>query len=204
MEHGHSVSLYWPEVTRRIDEGKDTARGEAYGVQPEGLIAIGRLTKPHGLRGELAFLPYVYDLELLPDLMQRHVFLQHGYAPVHSHTIIEWRVMPKRVLVRLQGCQDLTAAEAFREYEVLIPRSWFPSLPPGEYYWFEIEGLAVYGNNGLYLGTVVEIIYTGSNDVYVVRNGTQETLIPALRDVVDTIDLAQGEIRLFTAAGLLD
>ena len=173
-------------------------------MQPEGLIAIGRLTKPHGLRGELVFLPYIYDLELLPDLMQRHVFLQHRHAPVRTHTITEWRVLHKRVLIRLQGCQDLATAEAFREYEVLIPRSWFPSLPTGEYYWFEIEGLAVYSNDGRYLGTVVEIIYTGSNDVYVVRNGTHETLIPALRDVVHTIDLEQGEIHLFTTAGLLD
>jgi 16S rRNA processing protein RimM len=110
----------------------------------------------------------------------------------------------KRVLIRLQGCEDLTTAETFREHEVLIPRHWFPLLPAGEYYWFEIEGLAVYGNDGRYLGTVVEIIYTGSNDVYVVRNGTQETLIPALRDVVRTIDLEHREMRLFTAAGLLD
>ena len=121
-------------------------------MQPEGLIAVGCLTKPHGLR----------------------------------------------------GCEDLTTAEAFREHEVLIPRHWFPPLPTGEYYWFEIEGLAVYGNDGRYLGTVIEIIYTGSNDVYVVRNGTQETLIPALRDVVRTIDLEHGEMHLFTAAGLLD
>lgn len=173
-------------------------------MQTEGLIAIGRLTKPHGLRGELVFLPYVYDLELLPDLLQQPVFLQHGHSPLHTHTIIEWRVMHKRVLIRLHGCQDLTTAEAFREYEVLIPRNWLPPLPAGEYYWFEIEGLAVYGYDGHYLGTVVEIIYTGSNDVYVVRNGTHETLIPALRDVVHTIDLEQGEIRLFTTAGLLD
>ena len=40
-------------------------------MQPEGLIAIGRLTKPHGLRGDVVFLPYVYDLELLPELVQR-------------------------------------------------------------------------------------------------------------------------------------
>ena len=173
-------------------------------MQPEGLIAVGRLTKPHGLRGEVVFLPYVYDVELLPDLVQRHVLLQHGHFPLQTHTIIEWRVVHKRVLVRLHGCQDLATAEAFREYEVLIPRSWFPALPAGEYYWFEIEGLAVYGNDGRYLGAVSEIIYTGSNDVYVVRNGTQETLIPALRDVVRTIDLVRGEIHLFTAAGLLD
>jgi 16S rRNA processing protein RimM len=173
-------------------------------VQSEGLIAVGRLTKPHGLRGELVFLPYVYDLELLPDLVHQPVFLRHGHSPVRTHTITEWRAGHKRVLIRLQGCQDLVTAEAFREHEILIPRSWFPPLPVGEYYWFEIEGLAVYGNDGRYLGTVVEIIYTGSNDVYVVRNGTQETLIPALKNVVRTIDPARGEMRLFTAAGVLD
>ena len=172
-------------------------------MQPEGLIAVGRLTKPHGLRGDLVFLPYVHDLGLLPDLAQRYVFLQHGHSHV-QHTLTEWRVVHKLVLIRLQGCEDLPSAEAFREHEVLIPRHWFPPLPAGEYYWFEIEGLAVYGSDGRYLGTVVEIIYTGSNDVYVVRNGTQETLIPALRDVVRTIDLAHGEMHLFPAAGLLD
>jgi len=171
-------------------------------VQSEGLIAVGRLTKPHGLRGELVFLPYVYDLQLLPHVEQRQVFLQHEHSSLHKHTIIEWRVVHKRVLIRLHGCQDLTTAEAFREHEVLIPRSWLPPLPAGEYYWFEIEGLAVYGHDGRYLGTVVEIIYTGSNDVYVVRDGLQETLIPALRDVVRTIDLEHGEIHLFTVAGL--
>jgi 16S rRNA processing protein RimM len=173
-------------------------------VQPDSLIAIGRLTKPHGLRGDLVFLPYVYDLELLPELVQRQVFLQHRHARVQQHMFVEWRESRKRVLVRLQGCEDLTTAETFREHEVLIPRHWFPPLPAGEYYWFEIEGLAVYGNDGRYLGTIVEIIYTGSNDVYVVRHGTQETLIPALRNVVCTIDLEHGEMRLFTAAGLLD
>jgi 16S rRNA processing protein RimM len=172
-------------------------------VQPEGLIAVGRLTKPHGLRGELVFLPYVHELALLPDLLHRHVFLQHGHSRM-QHMLTEWRVGHKRVLVRLQGCEDLAAAEAFREHVVLIPRHWFPPRSAGGYYWGEIEGLAVYGNDGRYLGTVVEIIYTGSNDVYVVRSGTQETLIPALRDVVHTIDLEHGEMRLSTAAGLLD
>jgi 16S rRNA processing protein RimM len=152
----------------------------------------------------LVLLPYVYSLKLLPDLVQRPIFLRHGHSRVQQHTLTEWRVGHKRVLIRLQGCEDLTAAEAFREHEVLIPRHWFLPLPADEYYWFEIEGLAVYGNDGRYLGTVVEIIYTGSNDVYVVRNGTQETLIPALRDVVRTIDLEHGEMRLSTAAGLLD
>ena len=81
-------------------------------MQPEGLIAVGRLTKPHGLRGELVFLPYVYDVELLPDLVQQQVFLQQGHAPVQTATILEWRVASKRVLVWLHGCKDIATAEA--------------------------------------------------------------------------------------------
>ena len=173
-------------------------------MQPAGLIAVGRLTKPHGLRGELVFLPYVYDVELLPDLVQQQVFLLQGHAPVQTATILEWRVASKRVLVWLHGCKDIATAEALRGYEVFIPRSWFAPLPAGEYYWFEIEGLAVYANDGCYLGTVAEIIYTGSNDVYVVRHGSHETLIPALRDVIRSIDLAHGAIHLYPVAGLLD
>lgn len=173
-------------------------------MQPESLVAVGRLTKPHGLRGDLVFLPYVYDLDLLPDLMHRTVFLQHGTASPQPHTLCAWRVVHKRVLVQLQDCPDLSTAETFRDRDVLIPRSWFAPLPAGEYYWFDIEGLAVYGKDGNYLGTIAEIIHTGSNDVYVVRQDTQETLIPALRTVVRTIDLSRREMHLYTTAGLLE
>lgn len=168
------------------------------------LIPIGRFTKPHGLRGELVFLPYVYDLTLLPDLTQRPVALQQASAPPRECTIVDMRVAHKQVLVRVVGYTTLTAAETLRGSEVLLPRHWFPPLPAGEYYWFEIEGLTVYSSDGQVLGAIVEIIYTGSNDVYVVRGGTREILIPALKDVVQTIDLAQGAMHLGPVDGLLD
>lgn len=167
------------------------------------LICIGRLTKPHGLRGDLVFLPYVYDSTLLPDLVQRQVFLRQSAAPLASHTVHAWQMVHKRILVQFQGCKDVNAAEALRTAEVFIPRAWFPRLPDGEYYWFEIEGLAVYDKDAYYLGTVAEIMYTGSNDVYVVRHDDQEHLVPALRSVVRTIDLAQGTIHLSIAAEML-
>lgn len=143
----------------------------------------------------MVFLPYVYDLTLLPDLTDRLVLLQHGARSL-QHTIVRWRTTHKRVLIQLQGCHDMMAAEAFRNHEVWIPRQWFSALPAGEYYWFEIEGLRVYTSNGHWLGTVVEIIHTGSNDVYVVRNGAQEILLPALQDVIQRIDVKRGEMHL--------
>lgn len=165
------------------------------------MIAIGRLTKPHGLRGELVFLPYVYDMELLPDLTVQRVSLRRGTEPPQEAAIVAWRRANKRLLVWLEGCRDRTRAEAFRDYEVYIPRHRFPPLPDGEYYWFDIEGLSVRDSEGRTLGTIADIIYTGSNEVYVVRNGSRELLIPALKDIVRRIDLAQGQIHLFPEAG---
>jgi 16S rRNA processing protein RimM len=173
-------------------------------VQQHVQVAIGYVSKPHGLRGTVVLHPYVYDAQLLPDLSQRQVMLQHAVAPQREVTIIEWHVVPKRILMRLHGCEDITAATQFRGYEVCIPQHWFPALPEGEYYWFEIEGLPVYASDGAYVGKIVEIIYTGSNDVYVVQDGTQEILIPALKDVVRTIDLEGGAMHLSPRAALWD
>lgn len=173
-------------------------------MQVEECVAVGRLTKPHGLRGEIVFLPYVYDVQLLPDLTQRQLLLRKGVASLYASRLLEWRSVHKRVLMRFDGCQDMVAAEALRDYEVLIPRGWFPPLPAGEYYWFEIEGLVVYASDGKRLGMITEILYTGSNDVYIVRDGAQETLIPALKNVVRRIDLGRGEMHLAMIGGLLD
>ncbi|MGQ4806862.1 Ribosome maturation factor RimM [Candidatus Entotheonellaceae bacterium PAL068K] len=166
------------------------------------MIVIGRLTKPHGLGGELIFLPYVYAMALLPDLTAQRVSLQHGTEPPHEEVIVAWRRANKRILVWLEGCHDRTRAEALRNHEVSIPRQCFPPLPDGEYYWFDIEGLAVRDSQGRLLGTIADIVYTGSNDVYVVRNGSHEILIPALKDIVRHIDLVRQEIHLFPGTEL--
>jgi 16S rRNA processing protein RimM len=170
----------------------------------EALIAVGRLTRPHGLQGEIVMLPYVHDLALLPDLTAQPIVLRQGADTIQGRAVLGWRTFKKRLLLRLNECHDITQAETLRECEVLIPRQSFPPLPVGEYYWFEIEGLAVYASDGQYLGTITEIIYTGSNDVYVVRHGTREVLVPALKDVVRTIDVVQGRMHLFPVQGLLE
>jgi 16S rRNA processing protein RimM len=167
------------------------------------VIAIGRLTKPHGLQGEMVFLPYVYDMELLPELTHRKVALRQNNVWIEDHVVVAWRRSHKRVLMQFDGIHDLARAETLRECEVYIPRKSFPPLPEGDYYWFDIEGLTVFADDGRVLGTLTEIIYTGSNDVYVVQNDSQEYLIPALKDVVRHIDLKRGEIHLHPVPELL-
>ena len=170
-------------------------------MEHEKLVAIGRFTKPHGVRGELVFLPYVSDVALLPELSERQVRIRHKTAPAQTCTILAWRMAHSRVLVQIESCRDLSAAQHLRDYEVVIPRQWFSPLPVGEYYWFEIEGLTVHAGDGRTLGIVMDIIHTGSNDVYVVSQDDRETLVPALKDIVRLIDLEGGAMYLHNLPG---
>jgi len=95
---------------------------------------------------------------------------------------------PGRVLLKLEGCDDRSAAEALRGAYVLIPRSQAVELPAGHYFVDDIVGLEVVTVDGESLGVVREVQRTGANDVYV----TDKALIPATREVVRRIDIAAG------------
>lgn len=140
-------------------------------------------------------------MALLPDLGERQVRLRHKTAPAQTRTIRKWRMAHSRVLMQVDCCRHPAEAERLRDYEVLVPRQWFSPLPADEYYWFEIEGLAVYAGDGQSLGIVTDIIHTGSNDVYVVSHDGREILVPALRDIVRTIDLEGGAMYLHNLPG---
>ena len=168
------------------------------------MMPIGRLTKTHGLKGELVFLPYIDDLALLPDLADQPVSLRHQRKTEQTCSIVACRYSHKRLLLIFDGYQTREQADNLRDYEICISRQRFLPLPDGEYYWFDIEGLHVYDCNARLLGTITEIIHTGSNDVYVVKDHNREILIPALLSVVRNIDIASGELHLFPVLDFLD
>ncbi len=106
-------------------------------------------------------------------------------------------------LLKLEGCHDRTAVEKLRGQLVQIPIEEAVPLEQDEYYEHQIVGLAVWTAGGDYLGTVDEVISTGSNDVYVVQSEGREILIPAIEDVVLEINLAQGRMVVELMEGLI-
>ncbi len=102
---------------------------------------------------------------------------------------------------------DVTSPEEASRYKgatVNIPRREYPDLMEGEYFYDQIIGMAVYTDEGEYIGTVRDIFNTGSNDVYVVRKNGHEYLIPAIRDVIKEIDTVSGRMIITVINGLLD
>lgn len=73
-----------------------------------------------------------------------------------------------------------------------------------EFYHRQIIGLVAITSEGREIGKVVGIMETGSNDVYVVRGQGKEYLIPAVKDVISSVDLDSGTITIIPIEGLLD
>jgi 16S rRNA processing protein RimM len=86
---------------------------------------------------------------------------------------------------------------------VLIDPAELPPLDEDEYYWQDILGMRVVSETGEDMGTVREIVPTGSNDVYVVRKEAQEFLIPATKDVIMSIDMEVRTMVIRPLEGLL-
>jgi 16S rRNA processing protein RimM len=168
---------------------------------PQEWATVGRVVAPFGLRGELKVLP-------LTDIPNRFAQLKAVYlgAPPRRYTL--QRVRPYKgglLLIKLHGCDSLSAAETLRNCELLIPLSELPPLPPDFYYQHDILNLRVLTLDGQEVGSIVDILLTGGNDVYVIRMPDgREALIPAVKEVIKQIDLGQRAMYIDPFPGLLD
>ena len=106
--------------------------------------------------------------------------------------------------MKLKGCNSISEAEKLKGFEIAIPEKWLWPLGVDEYYHFQIIGLDVYTDKGVHLGAVKDIFPTGSNDVYTVKKGQKEYLIPAIKEVIKEVDLPRKRIIIHPIEGLLD
>jgi len=161
------------------------------------LVTIGRILRPHGVRGEMV-------LEADSDAARALAAGDTVYVgePPVACALTQVRRHRDRLLIRLAGCDDRTFAEAYRGRAVRLARAEAPPLPPGTYYWTQIIGLTVVTEDGEMLGAITEILETGANDVYVVRGAGGEVLLPAAPGVVQQVDLQQKRMRVHLPEGL--
>ena len=162
--------------------------GEARNPEPR-YLSVGRVLRPHGVRGELR-------VEIITDYPERlaqhiHFFLAHPNSPatVRRYAVERLRYHKETLLLKLEGCDDRDGAEQLRGMLVQIPIEDAVPLEEGEYYLFQLVGAQVETEGGESLGQITDVIETGANDVYVVRGPRGEILIPAIDEVVVELDL---------------
>ena len=108
-----------------------------------------------------------------------------------------------RFLLSIEGCDDRRAAENYRGQDICLRLDDVEPLPEGVYYHWQILGLTVITEEGEDLGKVDQILETGANDVYLVRDQAgNELLIPAIKSVILLTDLREGQIVVRLMPGL--
>lgn len=163
-------------------------------------LSVGFLRRPHGVHGEI-----IMDLHTdFPERMikGRRIFIGDGYKPMTFENV---RPHAKGLLVKLRGVDTVDEAGLYRNHWVFIKKKDAPALPEGHFYKHELYGLKVVDEKETALGEVVEIIETGANDVYVVRDDSgREILLPAIPSVILDLEPARGIIRVHLLDGLID
>jgi 16S rRNA processing protein RimM len=167
--------------------------------QPPEFLVVGRIVRPHGIRGVLIIEPqskFITDIrsgmELYIGPNREIVKVQH-FSP-HR----------KRYLLTLENLSSRDDAEMHRDKLVYLRFEDTEPIPEGEFYDWQLLGLDVLTEDGEILGSLEEIIVTGANDVYLVRAGSgQEILLPAIESVIKTVDLESNAMIVHLLPGLL-
>ncbi|MBI3162643.1 MAG: 16S rRNA processing protein RimM [Chloroflexi bacterium] len=161
-------------------------------------LVIGYLRRPHGVSGEI-----VMDIHTdFPERIKsgRKILIGEKYQPFTLDTV---RQHSNGLLVSLKGVDTPEEAGRFRNQWVYVKASDVPPLPQGRHYQYEMIGLDVVDENGSLLGKVAEILETGANDVYIVRDDSgKEILLPAIPAVILNVDMDQRSMRVHLLDGL--
>ena len=163
----------------------------------EPTVVVGHVTRAHGLGGDV-------EVEVRSDDPDRFavgavVFTDTG----RSLPIERRRPHGARLIVKFRSVDDRTIAESLRGHELVVPESWLPDLPEGEYWPFQLEGCEMVTESGCSLGTFTRVIPGPANDLWEVVDDTgAETLVPAVRAVIVEVDLDTRRIVVRDLPGL--
>jgi 16S rRNA processing protein RimM len=147
-------------------------------------MLIGRVAAPFGVRGEM-------KIEPLTDFPERFNSLTVVYVgPTRErHKVERTRMHGDRILVRLDGVSTPEQVGDYRGAELFVPRGEASPLPPGHFYLEDAVGLEVETTEGTAIGTVTEVLKTGSNEVFVVGRDRGAVLIPVIKDAIAELDM---------------
>jgi len=154
-------------------------------------LAIGRLRSAHGVHGEI-------NLEIWTDFPERiktgsKLYLGEDHQEV---TVTAVRGKNRLLLLSLQGYDVRESVNTLRNQIVYTQADNLPKLPHGQYYHHELVGLHVVDENGAEIGVIQDLLVTGANDVLVLSDHGKELLIPLIKDVVLSIDLTAGLVKV--------
>jgi 16S rRNA processing protein RimM len=172
-------------------------------LQPKkDIVLIGKIVGAHGVMGTSKIQSYAESLEIYKPGTTLFILSPDGSEYLYE---INWiKPHSRGALIDFKEVIDRERAKTLIGSELYIDRSALPELETGTYYWFDLIGLNVYTSENEHLGRLDSVIETGANDIYVIKDGNREILVPALKSVVKSIDAEAKIMRVELPDGLND
>jgi len=166
------------------------------------LVEVGKIINTHGLKGEVKVLPFSDDPTRFK--MYQSVFIK-GSLGDFEYSISSVKIIKKTAVLGLVGIDHIEAAERLKGGQVFVLESAVPALPEDAFYVKDLVGCVVTDETIGLLGILHDVIFTGSNEVYVVkREGKRDLLIPALKSVILDINILERTITTHLPVGLFE
>jgi 16S rRNA processing protein RimM len=165
-------------------------------------IAIGRVVKSVGLKGEV-------KLEPLSDLPRRFENLKSVWIGQSAASAMKIYVESVRTVqgfpyLKLDGVSSKEDADALREQMVFANRESADTPEPGSYFIHDIVGMSVATTDGEPVGKVTDVLILPANDVWVVQREKREVLVPAVKEFIKEVDVARKQVTIQWMEGLID
>ncbi|MDR0272024.1 MAG: ribosome maturation factor RimM [Clostridiales bacterium] len=159
---------------------------------------IGKITKAHGIRGEVRVFPTTDDPSRFQLLIGKKINVNNNFLKLTNA-----RLQKETVILKFAEINDRNASEELVGAVISIPEEMALPLDSDEYYIRDLIGLCAETESGEILGILIEVMQTAANDVYAIETPRGKTiLIPAIKDVVVKIDITERKIILRLPEGL--
>ena len=164
-------------------------------------LEIGQIVNTFGIKGMVKIKPFTDDINRFDKLKKVYIKNKDGKK---EYQIQEVKYHKNMVLMKLEGIDTVEQADLLRQSYLLVNRDDEEPLEEGVYYIVDLIGLEVYTDEDVLLGNVDDIFNTGSNDIYVVKDGKgKQILLPGIPDVIKDVDLEEGKITVHLIPGLV-
>lgn len=162
-------------------------------------LEIGKIVTVHGLKGELKVQPWCDSPEYLCGF--KRLYSAEGST---VYEVERARVQGSMVLLKLRGCDTPESAHAMINRILYLDRA-DAKLPEGSYFVADLLGLSVFDEQGKLYGKISDVLQTGANDVYEIKNDNNKSYyIPAIPSVILSTDIEGGKMTIYPMEGLFD
>ncbi len=167
----------------------------------EQLMEIGQIVNTYGIKGFLKVVPYTDDITRFEDLKSVYIEIKNS---LKTFIIEDVKYSKNLVLLKLNGIDDINAAEIYKNCYLKIDRKDTVDLPEDSYFIIDLIGITVYTDSHKELGNIVDVYSTGANDIYVVKNELgKQVLLPAIGEVIKDVDIKNKKMIVHLIEGLV-